>query len=107
MADWSWKEIERQVREQITADLIALETTPLEYGQRIAWSIATRGGVTVDLSPIHRVGFPKGNMAYTTCEVPIPAPVCWLPLSPAIERTMTRCPFCEAGYMRSSSGIAA
>lgn len=72
-------------------------------GAHIAWSMHDRGGCTDALSSAHRVGEPKKGAPYTTCGMPIPDPLLWLSLSPAlIEKGLLPCGFCEAVV----SGIA-
>lgn len=66
-------------------------------GEHIAWAMIDRGACTDGLSSAHRVGPPKKGAPYTTCGMPIPDPVRWLSLSPAlIEKGLDPCGFCEA-----------
>src|SRR5690348_15413967 len=86
MTDQGWRELELAARSQVKGDLEQLEATPLEFGAHICWSECFRG-FTDALTEVHRVGFPNYGRAYTTCNELIPAPVRWLPLSPALIRT--------------------
>ena len=92
-----WRELELAARAQVAADLDVLEATPLEFGAHICWSECRLGG-TNGFTPLHRAGLTQFGHAYTTCGELIPAPVRWLPLSPAIIRTRARCQDCEAAY---------
>lgn len=97
--DWSdldWRQIQRDAKTEAS-----VQETPA-YGEYIVWAItAPRSGITDELSEVHRVGTPQKNDLYTTCGAPIPAPVMWFPLTPAIARTMEKhCRFCEAEYAR-------
>ena len=94
-----WLQIEREAREVASAVLDRDENTPLVFGAFIAWT-ECQFGLTNGLSPIHRVGFPQHNDAYTTCGELIPSPLRWFSLSPAIVRTMGKCKFCEAEMAR-------
>ena len=64
-----------------------------------------------EVNPIDKVlqllGLPKGNVAYPTCEQPIPEPTLWLSLSPAIEKALTPCGFCAAEIAHLARGNAA
>ncbi len=93
----TWRAIELAARAQVASDLDLLEAKPLEHGSHIAWSECRLGG-TNGFTSLHRVGLTQFGHAYTTCGDVIPAPVRWLPLSPAIIRTRARCRDCEAGY---------
>jgi hypothetical protein len=101
-----WRELERQAHEQTVLDLDRLERTPLEFGAHIAWSECLLGR-TNGFSPVHRVGFHQVGNAYATCGELIPPPVKWLPLSPAMVRTMMNCRYCEAECARIARGNAA
>lgn len=95
----SWERITREAAAQNRAALIELGQTPLALDQQIAWAVTARVGKATDhLSSVHRVGLPKGNAAYTTCGVPIPDPVLWLALTPALVRALLPCGFCEAAH---------
>lgn len=74
-------------------------------GEHIAWVMIDRGACTDGLSALHRVGAPKKGAPYTTCDMPIPDPVRWLSLSPALiasalqapeDAVFKGCGFCEA-----------
>lgn len=93
--------IQRTARSEAAAAI-----TPLELGQPIAWSKTTRSGVTDGISSLHRVGLPKGNLAYTACDLPIADPVLWLSLSPAIADALLPCGFCEAVHRDQRLAIA-
>lgn len=97
--DEIWAEIEREALAQVRSELARDESTPLEFGAPIMWAYNARGR-TDGLSPVHRVGFPQFNRAYTTCGELVPAPILWCPLSPALARTMPRCVYCEAEMAR-------
>lgn len=97
--DREWREIEREAREQNSLDVIRLESTPLEFGQHIAWTTCLLA-CTNGISELHRVGHPILGYDHTTCGDVIPPPVRWLPLSPAIIRTLPRCKYCEAEHVR-------
>ena len=97
--DPGWREIEDAARDQVSADLDRLESTPLEFGQHIAWSLCLLA-CTNGMSELHRVGHPVLGYDHTTCGDVIPPPVRWLPLSPAIVRTLPRCKYCEAEHVR-------
>jgi hypothetical protein len=94
-----WATIEREALEQVRAELAVAEVTPLEFGAHLVWTECLFGR-TNGLSPVHRVGFPQFDRVYTTCGDVIPEPIRWVPLSPAMVRTMARCKFCEAEYQR-------
>ena len=104
--DPGWREIEAAAREQVSADLDRLESTPLEFGQHIAWSECLLGR-TNGFSEVHRVGTTQFGRGYTTCGRMIPPPVKWLPLSPAMVRHMRRCRDCEAECARIAREQAA
>lgn len=98
----SWARIEQDAREQASAELDARERTPLEFGQFIAWASPERIGVRTDsLSPVHRVGFPVGLRAFTTCGELIPSPIFWMALGPGLLRNLPKCNYCEAEYRRA------
>ncbi len=101
-----WKRIEAAAKEQVRGELIAEEVAPLEYGRSIAWS-DHRFGRTDGLSPVHRVGFPKGNDPYTSCGEAIPDALRRLALCPGLIRSLGRCRFCEAESARLAPEIAA
>ncbi len=90
-----WEQLEREAREQVRSEIAADEQTPLVFGAPIAWSLCLLGR-TNGVSPLHRVGQAQHGHAYTTCGELIPAPIRWLPLSPAVIRTKPRCKDCEA-----------
>ncbi len=100
-----WLRIEAEARDVGLAALERDETTPLEFGAPIAWT-ECQFGLTNGLSPLHHVGFPQHNEAYTTCCERIPPPVRWLSLSPAMVRTMVKCKFCEMEMMRRAREAA-
>lgn len=102
-----WLRIEAEAKEQGRAEIEALTRSSLEYGAHVAWVTTKRSGVVGGLSSVHRAGLPKGNVAYTTCDRPIADPALWLPLSPALIRTMSRCGFCEAAHAEHLREIAA
>jgi len=104
--DTDWQRITRDARAVALADLARDENTPLAFGQHIAWS-ECQFGLTNGFSEIHRVGFPQHRNNYTTCGERIPPPMRWLPLSPAMVRTMGNCKFCEAEMMRLAHEEAA
>lgn len=101
-----WRQIEAEVRAQVVTELEWLERTPLEFGAHIAWSECFMGR-TNGFSEVHQVGFPQVGRAFTTCGQMIPAPVRWLPVSPAMARTMRRCVYCEAERARILKANAA
>lgn len=94
-----WQRIEREARDQVRQELEIAENTPLEFGAFIAWT-ECQFGLTNDVSALHRVGFPQHGENYATCGERIPLPVRWVPLSPAMVRTMGKCKFCEAEMSR-------
>ena len=102
----TWRDVDAGVPAQLANDLERLEHTPLEFGAHIAWSECLMGR-TNGFSDVHRVGFPQFAHAYTTCGELIPAPVRWLPLSPAMIRHMPRCKYCEAEHARLAREQAA
>lgn len=102
----AWLRIDLEARVVALAALEHDESTPLEFGAFIAWT-ECQFGFTNALSVLHRVGFPQHDDQYATCGEPIPAPVRWLPLSPAIVRTMRKCQYCEAEVARIERGRAA
>jgi hypothetical protein len=104
--DAGWDLIEQEARQQVREELTAAENTPLVFGAAIGWT-ECYDGRTRDLLPLHRVGFPNGGYAFTTCGEVIPPPVRWRVLSPAIIRTAAKCRFCEAEAMRAKQGNAA
>ncbi len=93
--DRGWRQVELDAQAQASADLQALERTPLEFGQHIAWSESLLGR-TNGFTALHQVGKPQFGRDYTTCGEIIPPPVRWLPMSPAVARTMPRCRYCAA-----------
>ncbi len=97
--DRGWRQVELEAREQVSTDIQALELTPLEFGQHIAWSESLLGR-TNGFTALHTVGFPQIGRAFTTCALMIPAPALWLPMTPAIARTMEPCQYCKAETMR-------
>jgi hypothetical protein len=99
MTDETWQRIEREARAVAMAELERDENTPLAFGAFIAWT-ECQFGLTNGLSAVHRVGFPQHNDTYATCGERIPQPVRWVPLSPALVRTMGKCKFCEAEMVR-------
>lgn len=104
-----WLDIEREAKDQVTDELKRLEETPLVFGDPIAWA-EYRYARTDGLSEVHHVGVPKGkdgSEPYTTCEIPIPPPIAWLPLSPAMIRTMPRCRYCHIEHARVAREQAA
>jgi hypothetical protein len=106
MRDESWRQlladvlIEREAAVQTCAD------TPLEFGAPIAWSTTLKERTNA-FSPVHRVGFPQHGTPYTACVERIAGPYRWLPLSPAMIRTMDRCRACEAEIARVARERAA
>lgn len=101
----SWDRILREVREQKTADLLRDENTPLEFGAFICWK---QGRWEPEhFAPVHRVGYSEGAYAYTACGQIIPPPLMWLPLSPALVRSMTNCTRCNAEIGRLARENAA
>ena len=101
-----WADVEGEAREQVQADLARLESTPLEFGAHIAWSECFMAR-TNSFSEVHRIGFPQVNRPFTTCGEMIPPPIRWLPVSPAMARTMRRCRYCEAEQERIDKANAA
>jgi hypothetical protein len=104
--DAGWDLIEQEARQQVRAELTAAENTPLVFGAVIGWT-ECYDGRTRGLLPLHRVGFPNGGFAFTTCGEVIPGPVRWRVLSPAIIRTAEKCRHCEAEMTRISRESAA
>lgn len=105
MSENGFAQIEREAREQVSAELDARAALP-EFGERIAWAI-TLYGRTDELSPVHRVGLPNGKEVYTACGEAIPSARLWLPLTDRLVRTMPRCRFCEAEFARLAREQAA
>lgn len=101
-----WLRIEGEAREQCAADLALLERTPLEVGAPIAW-VECLLAHTNGLSPLHRVGKAQFGSAYTACGDLIPSPVRWIPVSPAMARTMAPCRDCIAALQRMTRERAA
>ena len=95
-----WTAIEREARDQVRAELIAEENTPLAFGQHVAWTTG-RHGLTDDVSLLHRVGGQEGSSAVAICGDVIPPPICWMPLGSGLVRTLERCRYCEAEYKRT------
>lgn len=104
--DTDWQRIEREARSVAMAELERDETTPLAFGQHIAW-MTYRHGLSDDTSLLHRVGEPEGKKVLTSCGDVIPKPICWLPLGSGLLRTLDRCRFCEAEYTRMVTSHAA
>ena len=104
--DANGRQLEADARAEASVGLEGLEATPLEFGAHIAWSECLMGR-TNGFSAVHRVGLPQFAHAYTTCGELVPAPVTWIPLSPAMIRTMPRCKFCEAEHARVARERAA
>lgn len=102
----TWERIERAAYEQVVAEIITDENTPLEFGAPIAWSECLMGR-TNGVSLLHRVGFPQHGHDYTTCGDLIPPPIRWIPRSPATIRVMAKCTQCEAEILRISRERAA
>ncbi len=102
----TWRALEREVHEQVRADLEADETTPLELGRHIAWSECQQAR-TNGFSAVHRVGLPQFGRAYTTCGELIPPPIRWFQLSPALIRVMPKCQYCVAELAKITNGRAA
>lgn len=102
----AWHELRMAARAQISADIDALVATELAFGDHVSW-VEKLYALTDRIEPIHRVGFPRGNDPYTTCNIPIPHPLLWFPLSPALIRTMEPCRFCEAEYHRTGGNNVA
>jgi hypothetical protein len=96
----TWREVEREAREQMLVALEADENTQLVFGNHIAW-VDCRFGLTDSLSSVHRVGFPEGRAAVTTCGELIPAPKLRMSLTPGLIRSLGRCRYCEAEYQRA------
>lgn len=94
------KRIEAEAREQKRAELAERTEHPPAFGTHIAWAVTARSGPTDEFSSVHRVGAPIGGDPHTTCGAAIPDPALWMPLSPALIRSMDRCGFCEAAYAR-------
>lgn len=91
----TWRAIELAAQAQAVTDRAALEATPLEFGQFIAWAhlqYTTRA--TDAISAIHRIGVEGA----TTCGEPIPPIPLWFPLSGALIQTMPHCRLCETAY---------
>ncbi len=102
----TWQRIEEEAHAQVLAELDVDEVTPLEFGAAIVWSSCVMGR-TNGLSPVHRVGFPQINHAFTACGELIPAPIRWVRASSAVIRTMGKCKYCEAEIMRIGKANAA
>lgn len=102
----AWLRVDLEARVVARAALEHDEATPLEFGAFIAWT-ESQFGFMNGLSVVHRVGFPQHENNYATCGEPIPAPVRWFSLSPAMVRTMRKCKFCEAEMARIERGRAA
>jgi hypothetical protein len=99
MTAWTredWRALEAEVAEQVTAQLIEAEATPLQPGQLIAWTETGHMGTTEKLGPVHSVETWTLDRATTTCGAIIPPPKRWIPLSAGIVRSLGRCPFCVA-----------
>jgi hypothetical protein len=99
----SWRRVELAANAQVVKDREAMEATPLEVGQFIAWAMlqeTTR--VTDAISHVHRVGLE----GLTTCGDVIPPISLWLPLSDALIRTIPHCRFCEMEHARSQGRAA-
>ena len=94
-----WRQIEAEARAQVVTELEWLERTPLEFGAHVAWSECMLGR-TSGLSALHRVGHPQLGYDHTSCGEVVPPAVRWLPLSPAMIRTLPRCKYCEAEHAR-------
>ena len=95
----AWQQVDAEVRQQLASDIERLESTPLEVGAHIAWSECMLGR-TSGLSALHRVGHPQLGYDHTSCGEVVPPAVRWLPLSPAMIRTLPRCKYCEAEHAR-------
>ena len=95
-----WRRILVEVREQVTADVIAIENRPLVFGEHVAWAICRYKGVTDDLSTLHRVGHPLKGEPATTCGEKIPVGKPLLPLGPAFLENIRKCRYCEAELQR-------
>jgi len=106
----SWERVRREAAAEVSAALEAAAGVGPEFGSPIAWSLTRDyGGVTTGLSLLHRVGVTIGKDLFTTCGEVIPNhPARWVPLSPALLRTLPRCKHCdEAAQSHHLTGIAA
>lgn len=99
-----WPRILREVDEQVRAELIAAEITPLEYGRVVAW-VECHLGKTDRLGVVHRVGVWNMDHPRTICGDLIPDAKRRLALSPSLVRTLGQCRYCAAEY--AQSGVAA
>lgn len=90
-----WRTIEQDARAQALASLTVDETTPLEWGQLIAWA-ECRYARTDGLSVVHRAGEAFGASPKAICGAIIPSPLSWLPAH--LHRALGRCKYCELGY---------
>lgn len=106
----SWARVRAAAAVDKSAALKALEGTVAEFGAPIVWThVRDYSGVVTGLSPLHRVGVQIGADLFTTCGEVIPNdPSRWLPLSPALVRTLAdRCKHCEAERAHHITEIAA
>jgi hypothetical protein len=87
----TWRRIEDEATAQVRAELERDETTPLEVGAHIAWTLPGYAGRTDGLTQVHRVGIAQFGNDYTACGDLIPPVVRRVALSPNLVRTLTRC----------------
>lgn len=92
-----WQAVEADARAQALAYMTADETTPLEWGQFIAWAEG-RYGRTDGLSVAHRVGEPFGQAPMTICGEIVPEPISRLSLTARLIHTLGKCRYCEQGF---------
>jgi hypothetical protein len=91
-----WRELLAEVRAQVTAELIAEETTALQPGTLVAWTGGGWMGTTDSLGSVHRVGATVGGQALTLCGEIVPAPKRRVPhLTDGVTRSLGRCRYCE------------
>ena len=91
----TWRAVELAAQAQAVTDRAALEATPLEFGQFLAWALLQHTTRATDgISAVHRVGV-DGN---TTCGEPIPPIPLWFPLNEPLSRVLPHCRLCEMAY---------
>jgi hypothetical protein len=100
--DDAWLRIEHEALTQVRTELEAEDTQPLPFGQIVAWSDC-RFARTDELSVVHRAGETVGETALTLCGEVIPSPVRRLQLSTNLVRTLGRCRYCEAAYLKQEA----
>jgi hypothetical protein len=98
--DDEWRRIELEARDQVTADLIANERTPLRRGEPVAWTDVSYGR-TEGFTLVHRAEAQQGDSPMTLCGEVIPPLKRRAILSPALARVLGRCRYCDDLYLRS------